>query len=162
MRTVATRSFSGLAQGFRSESIFPRRLTHTTFFARFNFHTTRSAHTKLPSHIFTIMNGHTQPGTQSMDDLAASLKSFGISNVPQTSSVHTYPTFNQFDIYRSHITELLTPITGADPKIIYSALQWTQVLDFGDLMLPVPALRLKGKKPDELAKDIAEKVGMVV
>lgn len=93
-----------------------------------------------------------------MEDLAASLQSFGISNVPQTAQVHTYPTFNQFDIYRSHITELLAPITGADPKIIHSALQWTQVLDFGDLMLPVPALRLKGKKPDELAKEIAAKV----
>ncbi|GAB7346451.1 hypothetical protein MBLNU457_5144t1 [Dothideomycetes sp. NU457] len=103
------------------------------------------------------MNGNTEPHTQTMDDLAASLQSLRVSNVPQTSQVHTYPTFNQFDIYRSHIAELLAPITGADPKIIYSALQWTQVLDFGDLMLPVPALRLKGKKPDELAKEIAAK-----
>jgi len=35
-------------------------------------------------------------------------------------------------------------------------LQWTQTLDKGDLMLPVAALRVKGKSPQDLAKQIAE------
>ena len=93
-----------------------------------------------------------------MDQLASSLQSLGLSSVPQISGINAYPTFNQIDLYRSHITELLKPITGADEKVIYSALQWTQTLEYGDLMLPVPALRIKGKKPDELAKEIAAKV----
>ena len=45
---------------------------------------------------------------------------------------------------------------------ISSRLQWTQTQDKGDLMLPVPALRIKGKKPDELATEWAQKVGLVV
>ncbi|KAI9809991.1 MAG: hypothetical protein M1827_006758 [Pycnora praestabilis] len=64
---------------------------------------------------------------------------------------------NPFDIYRSHITEILAPITGADAKVIYGALQWTQTLDKGDLILPVPALRVKGRKPNELALEWGER-----
>ena len=41
---------------------------------------------------------------------------------------------------------------------ISSRLQWTQTQDKGDLMLPVPALRVKGRKADELAREWAEKV----
>ena len=104
------------------------------------------------------MNGHTEPPTQTMDQLATSLQSLGLSKIPAVADTPSYPTLNQLDIYRSHITELLEPITGASAKVIYPALQWTQTLDYGDLMLPVPALRIKGKKPDEMAKEIAEKV----
>ncbi|GME64141.1 Arginyl-tRNA synthetase protein [Neofusicoccum parvum] len=91
----------------------------------------------------------------SVDELAATLKSFGLAEVPKAPSTH--PELNPFDIYRSHITELLSQASGVDPKIIYPTLQWTQSLEKGDLTLAVPALRLKGKKPDELAKEIAEK-----
>ncbi|KAL1627868.1 arginyl-tRNA synthetase [Diplodia seriata] len=91
----------------------------------------------------------------SVDDVAATLKNFGLSDVPKAPNTH--PELNAFDIYRSHITELLSQASGVDPKIIYPTLQWTQSLEKGDLTLAVPALRLKGKKPDELAKEIAEK-----
>src|SRR5579871_4596597 len=91
-----------------------------------------------------------------MADLTATLQSLGISEVPQLPN--TYPALNPVDIYRSHITELLAPIAGVDPKIVHNTLQWTQTLATGDLVLPVPALRLKSKKPDELAKEIGEKV----
>lgn len=91
-----------------------------------------------------------------MNDLTATLQSLGISEVPRLPN--TNPALNPVDIYRSHITELLTQITGVDPKIVRNALQWTQTLAAGDLILPVPALRVKGKKPDELAKEIVEKV----
>jgi arginyl-tRNA synthetase len=91
-----------------------------------------------------------------MTDLTATLRSLGISKVPQLPN--TSPALNPVDVYRSHITELLAPIAGVDPKIVYNALQWTQTLAMGDLILPVPALRVKGKKPDELAKEISEKV----
>lgn len=97
--------------------------------------------------------------TQSVDDLAVTLKGLGLAEVPQAPN--TYPALNPVDIYRSHITELLAPISGADPEVVYRALQWTQTLDMGDLILPVPALRLKGKKPNDMAAEIGEKVCMI-
>lgn len=103
------------------------------------------------------MNDHTN-SFQTMDELTSSLQALGVSKVPAVPNTPSYPTYNQIDIYRSHITEHLEPITGASAQVIYQAIQWTTTLEYGDLMLPVPALRLKGKKPDELAKEIAEKV----
>lgn len=94
--------------------------------------------------------------TQSVDELAVTLKNFGLESVPEAPN--TYPALNPVDIYRSHITELLASVSGIDPKIIYPALQWTQTLDKGDLTLPVPALRVKGKKPAELAVELGEKL----
>ena len=69
-----------------------------------------------------------------------------------------YPQLNPVDVYRSHITTILADITGADKSIIYPNLQWTMTLDKGDLILPVAALRIKGKKPNDLATEWAEKV----
>ncbi|KAI9706458.1 MAG: hypothetical protein M1836_003464 [Candelina mexicana] len=93
--------------------------------------------------------------TQSLDDLASTLQSIGLSEVPRSSNAH--PTLNAVDIYRSHLTELLASITGVDAERIYPVLSWTQTLEKGDLVLPVPALRVKGKKPNELAAEWADK-----
>lgn len=95
-------------------------------------------------------------GTSSVDELSSTLKQFGLEEIPSFPNSH--PTINPIDIYRAHITALLAPITGADPQIIYPQIAWTQTLDKGDCLLPVPALRIKGKKPDQLAKEICEKV----
>ena len=108
-----------------------------------------------PGEIGTTTNG-TAP-TQSLDQLATTLQRLGLDHVPTFPTA--YPELNPVDIYRAHITELLVPITGAEPQVIYQAIQWTQTLDKGDVVLPVPALRMKGKKPDEIAKLIDEKVG---
>ena len=70
-----------------------------------------------------------------------------------------YPASNALDFVRAHIADLLVGITGADAKIIFPALTWTTGLDKGDFSLAVPALRVKGKKPDELAREWAEAVG---
>jgi arginyl-tRNA synthetase len=56
---------------------------------------------------------------------------------------------NPFDVYRKHIGECLAPIVGVPAEEISSKLQWTQTFDKGDLMLPVPALRIKGKPADQ-------------
>jgi arginyl-tRNA synthetase len=69
-----------------------------------------------------------------------------------------YPELNPFDFFRAHLTNVLADITGVDPAIIYPALSWTSSLEKGDLILAAPALRVKGTKPDELAKQWAEKV----
>jgi len=69
-----------------------------------------------------------------------------------------YPESNPLDVYRAHLAQVLGEVTGVDTKIIYPALQWTTSLDKGDINMAVPALRVKGKKPDELAKEWVEKV----
>ena len=95
-----------------------------------------------------------------MDELATMLKSVGLSDVPRYDG--TCPELNPVDVYRSHITELLAPVAGVEPKVIYSALSWTASLDKGDLLLPVPALRVKGKKPKELAEELQNKVITII
>ena len=69
-----------------------------------------------------------------------------------------YPAYNAQDLYRQHISTLLAEASGVDPKIIYPAIQWTTSLDKGDFNVAVPALRVKGKKPDELGAEWAAKV----
>ncbi|MCJ1252996.1 hypothetical protein MMC24_000803 [Lignoscripta atroalba] len=65
----------------------------------------------------------------------------------------SFTTINPVDGYRTHISEALAPITGVSAEDIYSKLQWTQTQDKGDLTLAVPALRIKGKKPNEQAAE---------
>ena len=69
-----------------------------------------------------------------------------------------HPEINPFDFYRAHLSNILAEITGVDTKIICPNRSWTQSLDKGDLVLPAPALRIKGQRPDELSKQWAEKV----
>ncbi len=57
---------------------------------------------------------------------------------------------------RAQLTSILYDITGVDHKIIYQSLQWTQSLAHGDMVLPIPALRVKGK-PQELGEQWLEK-----
>lgn len=90
-----------------------------------------------------------------IDDIASKLKNVGLDRVP--AEPNTYPALNPFDLYRSHITELLSQATGIDKKIIYPTLQWTAKPENGDLQLAAPALRVKGKDMKEFAKEIAEK-----
>ncbi|KAL5115325.1 arginyl-tRNA synthetase [Pleosporales sp. CAS-2024a] len=82
-----------------------------------------------------------------MEDLANSLRALGLDAVPQHAN--TYPALNPFDIYRSHITDLLSRVSAVDKHVIYPTLSWTAKPEHGDLQLAVPALRLK-KKPDEM------------
>lgn len=93
--------------------------------------------------------------------LADKLKSLDLEK-PLPKYPNCYPEFNQTDIYRAHLTEILTEVTGVDAAIIYPALQWTLTLEKGDLVLPVPALRIKGKKPNELAEEWASKVSRLM
>lgn len=70
----------------------------------------------------------------------------------------TYPDLNLMDLYRAHLANVLSEVTGVDTALIYPNLGWTSGLDKGDIALPVPSLRVKGKKPDELAQEWAAKV----
>jgi arginyl-tRNA synthetase len=70
-----------------------------------------------------------------------------------------YPEINPVDVYRSHLATTLHGVTGVDPKIIYPALQWTATLEKGDLVLAIPALRVKGK-PNDLGAQWLAKVSL--
>lgn len=137
-----------------------QRLPQLTHHQNISYKSTRRPSTprnleKLFTKPFT-MDAQQLSHTQSMDELSAQLSAIGIEKVPQQPN--TYPALNPVDIYRSHITDLLAPVAGVDPQIVFNALQWTNTLEKGDLVLAAPALRLKGKKPDELANDLAAKV----
>ncbi|KAK2804337.1 hypothetical protein FQN50_006628 [Emmonsiellopsis sp. PD_5] len=69
-----------------------------------------------------------------------------------------YPEVNPVDRYRAHIAELVGEALGIDPQTVYPRIQWTNSLDKGDLVLPVPALQIKGKKPQEVIAQILEKL----
>ncbi|KAG9231288.1 putative Arginyl-tRNA synthetase, cytoplasmic [Amylocarpus encephaloides] len=88
--------------------------------------------------------------------LADKLTSLSLAE-PLPKYPNCYPEINTVDIYRSHLTAILTEVTGVDSSIIYPALQWTQTLEKGDLVLPIPALRVMRKKPDQLAAEWLEK-----
>ncbi|CAI6340910.1 unnamed protein product [Periconia digitata] len=90
-----------------------------------------------------------------MEDLAGSLQKLGLDKVP--AEPNTYPAHNPFDLFRSHITELLSQASGIERKIIYPTLQKTIKAEFGDLQLAVQALRQKRKDMAEFAKELGGK-----
>ncbi|KAL1986151.1 hypothetical protein VTN96DRAFT_6803 [Rasamsonia emersonii] len=79
------------------------------------------------------------------------------STTEQSKFPNCFPSLNPVDIYREHIAENLGQATGIDPLKIYQRLAWTSTLDKGDLVLPVPALQIKDKKPEVLCAELAEK-----
>ena len=145
----------------QTQKISSRLITHRSLTQPYSSTYTRACFLppKLFSRSLSISKMSSQIDTSHSADMAqltATLQSFGLSEVPKLPN--TYPELNPVDIYRSHIAELLAPIAGVEKQVAYNALQWTQTLSQGDLVVPVPALRLKGKKPDQLSKEIGEKV----
>jgi arginyl-tRNA synthetase len=89
-----------------------------------------------------------------MEDLTNTLLTLGLDKVPEEPN--TFPALNPFDIYRSHITELLSGVSGVDKKVIYPTLAWTAKPEHGDLQLAVPALRIKKKDMKAFAQELAD------
>ncbi|PWY71687.1 arginyl-tRNA synthetase [Aspergillus heteromorphus CBS 117.55] len=90
-------------------------------------------------------------------DLAVSVEGLTLHSTSETSKFpNCYPSLNPVDIYREHIAEKLGEATGIDAEKIFTRLAWTNSLDKGDLLLPVPSLQIK-KNPQELCKELAEK-----
>lgn len=88
-----------------------------------------------------------------MDSITKPMATTNISKDAKTAFAHPNPV----DVYRFSISESLAPITGKPASEIYERLAWTQTVDKGDLGLPVPSLRIPGKKPGDLAIEFAEK-----
>lgn len=96
--------------------------------------------------------------TQTPEPTVESFKKMTV-NGEASKFPNSFPELNPIDAYREHVATELAKITGVDAQIIYPVIQWTQTLDKGDLVLPVPALRIKGEKPNDLAAKWANEVG---
>lgn len=91
----------------------------------------------------------------STTDLTARLQKLGISDFPAYPKAQ--PDLNPVDIFRSYISDELSKISGVDRDLIFPALEYTSNPERGDMVIPVPRLRVKGAKPDVLAKEWADK-----
>ncbi|GFF33390.1 arginine--tRNA ligase, cytoplasmic [Aspergillus udagawae] len=90
-------------------------------------------------------------------DLPVAVEGLTLHSTAETSKFpNCYPSLNPVDLYRAHIAEKLGAAAGIEPEKLYPKLQWTNTLDKGDLLLPVPSLQIK-KNPQELCKELAEK-----
>ncbi|EWC47327.1 cytoplasmic arginine--tRNA ligase [Drechslerella stenobrocha 248] len=87
----------------------------------------------------------------SIDDVQAMLAELGISDpLPKFDAASV--TTNPIDIFRSYVAEEMSKITGVNRELLYPALEWTQNMEKGDLILAVPRLRIKGD-PKALAAE---------
>lgn len=67
----------------------------------------------------------------------------------------SYPEFNVVDLCRNYIAGKLSEKAKVDKKIVFDALEWSTALDKGDLVTPLPRLRLKGDL-NQMAQDLAK------
>ncbi|WEJ95433.1 arginyl-tRNA synthetase [Yamadazyma tenuis] len=67
----------------------------------------------------------------------------------------SYPNHNVLDLLRNYITDELHQLSSVDKRIIFESLDIPSTLDKGDLIIPVPRLRLKGINPKDKAAEWA-------
>ena len=83
----------------------------------------------------------------SVETISDSLKQLGLSQPAAIEGTH--PQYNVVDVFRNYIAEELNRISSVDKSIIIQALDTPKVLDQGDIIVPIPKLRLKGINPNE-------------
>lgn len=100
--------------------------------------------------------------TLSVGGLEALLNRLGLSSIQAILEDLSLPPDNgrilsrPFDIYRVYLAHILTKLVlGCPPVLSYESFQSTGVLSNGDLVLPVPRLRLKGKPPADQCTQLA-------
>lgn len=90
----------------------------------------------------------------SVTTITESLASLGLKNEPSIDA--SFPDYNVVDVMRNYITNELNSITGISKDIIFPALDSPSTLDKGDLLVPLPRLRLpKGTDFKAKASEIA-------
>lgn len=85
----------------------------------------------------------------SVDTISQSLSKLGIESPEPFADSH--PQFNPVDVLRNYITNELHRLSNVSKDIIFSALDSPNALEKGDLLVPLPRLRLKGVNPKEKA-----------
>ncbi|CAH0053691.1 unnamed protein product [Clonostachys solani] len=63
------------------------------------------------------------------------------------------PAPNPFDVYRIHVSQIISAITGASPEVVFPALQVARTLSEGDLILATAALRLADADTSQLIRN---------
>ncbi|CAH6723526.1 arginine--tRNA ligase, cytoplasmic [[Candida] jaroonii] len=93
-----------------------------------------------------------------MADIKIISEQLGKLGLVQPSSIeNSYPENSVLDLLRNYITDELHKLSNVDKSIIFESLDIPNTLDKGDLIIPVPRLRLKGINPKEKASEWAEK-----
>ncbi|KAG7695718.1 hypothetical protein KL930_003715 [Ogataea haglerorum] len=92
--------------------------------------------------------------TSAVDTLSSKLDSLKLQAPPAIQG--SFPDYNTVDLCRNYIANQLSELTGVDASIAYQSLEWSLVLENGDLIVPLPRLRLKGDLV-ALAKELADK-----
>lgn len=85
--------------------------------------------------------------------ITSSLSKLGID--PPAAEPASFPEANAVDLMRNYITDELHRLSSIDKSIIYPALDTPSTLEKGDLIVPLPRLRLKGVNPKEKAVEWA-------
>ncbi len=111
-----------------------------------------------PRNRTSFIRNRARISTLTLDGLAAVLAAVGPDAIPEDTA--TLPVVHLLrrpcDIYRVYLANILTKLAGCETAVAYDAIQSSHgTLDKGDLMVPVPRLRLEGKKPTDLCADFA-------
>lgn len=94
--------------------------------------------------------------TTTLEGVSALLATIGADPIPSIPKAAAHPLARPVDIYRLYLAEILAKAAGCDAAVAYDSLQVPGTAANGDLVLPVPRLRLpKGVKPAEKAAEIA-------
>lgn len=131
-------------------SIAPPKLTAPPSSPGLFFHTTTTTKSSTASSSFSRIMAETQ--AHDIDQLAGKVQGLSLDALAERYP-NSYPRENPLDLWRAHISNVLGDISGVEKDIIYRAIAWTSGLDKGDFMIAVPALRVKGAKPDALATE---------
>ncbi|KAL2192754.1 arginyl-tRNA synthetase [Corynascus similis CBS 632.67] len=95
--------------------------------------------------------------TLALDGLAALLSGIGAGPIPSIAGEPpvAHPLHRPIDIYRAFVADVLARLAGCETPVAYESLQIPGTPANGDLVLPVPRLRIKGKKPAEQCAELA-------
>jgi len=92
--------------------------------------------------------------TLTNDGLNALLSQLGADPIPEIPGDAAHLLSRPIDIYRVCLANILARLIGCDASLVYESLQSPTTTANGDLVLPVPRLRLKGKKPVDQCADL--------
>ncbi|ODV77590.1 arginyl-tRNA synthetase [Suhomyces tanzawaensis NRRL Y-17324] len=95
--------------------------------------------------------------TRDLKSITEGLGKLGLSQPDSSAQPLSHPDYNVVDVMRNYITNELHNISEVSKDIIFQALDSPNTLDKGDLIIPVPRLRLKGVNPKEKAAEWAAK-----
>lgn len=98
--------------------------------------------------------------SNAISQLCGNVEGLSLDSLEQTYPT-AHPHTNPLDLWRAHISNVLSKIAGVDANVIFPVIAWTTSIEKGDFALPVPALRIKGQKPDALAKEWIDKVSVL-